>query len=106
MAGPHVFLVIMPIVLAIALTIWLVAVFRSNRHPEPGQGGVSGWLGRRTRLRMPGRQRALPTAAADDAGAEDGAGGPASWAPSQGQQQEPVMRQSRGAQAPRPRRGS
>lgn len=92
MSGPVIVAIILPIVLAVALTIWIAAVFQANRHPEPGQGMLIGWLARRTRIRQPGRQVApqqtLHGQSPDD---QDGAGG-ATPAVSQGQQQEPIRR--------------
>ena len=32
--------VIIVIVVAAGLTVWITAVFRAERHPEPGRGGA------------------------------------------------------------------
>jgi hypothetical protein len=94
MAGSVLVIILLPIVLAVALTIWIFAVFHANRHPEPGQGMLLGWLSRRTRVN-PGR---LPQHGAAPGQAPDDQGGGTGSAPavSQGQQRDPMtMRRPR-----------
>ena len=41
MSGSTLGIVLIVIVAAAGLTVWITAVFRAERHPEPGRGGGS-----------------------------------------------------------------